>query len=341
MGTGLLQPWAPLGALVASCGPWCGGHVGVAGARLASASAGAGGQARASAQAHVHPAPAGEDDPGGAAGANKPARATLETIAVETPTCVRLALRLEPAQRFAFEAGQWVDLWPVAASADEVGARGRAGGYSIASAPAALARNATIELVVKRSRHPVATWLHDHARVGDAVLVAAGGGDALRVDRGELPHHVVLVAGGIGITPLASVLRHITDVVPPTAAAPSPPVRVSVLYSAKCEDEFALLPALRAAAEAAAPRVAVNWHLRVTGERARVPPGMRVGRLGAQDVADEVAALVAAPRGGGACVDARSPTAFVCGPPAMADAAIAHLEGAGVPRARIKCERWW
>ena len=34
-------------------------------------------------------------------------------------------------------------------------------------------------------------------------------------------------------------------------------------------------------------------------------------------------------------------TAFVCGPPAMADGAAEKLAGLGLPPERIRLERWW
>lgn len=36
-----------------------------------------------------------------------------------------------------------------------------------------------------------------------------------------------------------------------------------------------------------------------------------------------------------------SATAFVCGPPAMADSTAEKLAGLGLPPERIRLERWW
>ena len=280
-----------------------------------------------------------------------PALGAVVAIAGETPTCVRVTIRVHGGNdgattKFAFEAGQWVDMWP--ADSTEAGVGSAVGGYSIASHPRDLAADGTIELVVKRSRHPVATWLHDSARVGDNVYVCAGGGDALRVDAAELAHHAVLVAGGIGITPLMSILREVAHVAQTRVVdnhGSTAPIRTSVLYSTKSEDEFALLPAMRAAAEAASPRLEVDFHLRVTAPLGAVSPGMQVGRIERSHIADVVSKLAAAPRAalmmGGAKDDVAMPTAFVCGPPAMADDVIAHLVSCGLMSDRIKCERWW
>ena len=164
----------------------------------------------------------------------------------------------------------------------------------------------------------------------------------------RLAHHAVLVAGGIGITPLMSILREVAHVAQTRVVdnhGSTAPIRTSVLYSTKSEDEFALLPAMRAAAEAASPRLEVDFHLRVTAHLGAVSPGMQVGRIERSHIADVVSKLAAAPRAAlmmsGAKDDVAMPTAFVCGPPAMADDVIAHLVSCGLMSDRIKCERWW
>lgn len=111
------------------------------------------------------------------------------------------------------------------------------GGYSFISTPRQLRRCGKFELAVKRSGHPVATWLHDQvggrrcaaagdnsgpnaaappncccpgaclqARVGDAVAVRVGGTFTHLPADERRP--LLLVAGGIGINPLLSILRH-------------------------------------------------------------------------------------------------------------------------------------
>jgi NAD(P)H-flavin reductase len=95
---------------------------------------------------------------------------------------------------FGFAPGQWVDLYAPGVPA--------AGGYSFISTPQQLAAAGTIELAVKRSRHPVASWLHEQCRPGDQVHVRTGGSFALRPE--QLGQPLLLVAGGIGVTPLLS-----------------------------------------------------------------------------------------------------------------------------------------
>jgi ferredoxin-NADP reductase len=46
-------------------------------------------------------------------------------------------------------------------------------------------------------------------------------------------------------------------------------------------------------------------------------------------------------RGGGDGESAKPPLAFLCGPPAMSDAAEAALLELGMPKEDVRLERWW
>lgn len=79
--------------------------------------------------------------------------------------------------------------------------------YTIASAPT---RTAYCEISVKRAVNGYASvHLHETWREGQRVKVSAPGGQF--VFRGDEARRVLLIAGGIGITPMMSVLRSLTD----------------------------------------------------------------------------------------------------------------------------------
>lgn len=103
----------------------------------------------------------------------------------------------EPAA-FSFRCGQWVDF--AVPGLDAVG------GYSICSAPSQLP---VIELAVRRTERQPARWVHESATAGQAVTVRVGG-DVWH-DVGRDPHRMsrslVLVGGGVGMTPLMATLR--------------------------------------------------------------------------------------------------------------------------------------
>ena len=122
--------------------------------------------------------------------------AKVVAIHQETPTIKSFRLDLH-GRELAFMAGQWVDFFVTLDGAEAVG------GYSITSSPA---EQTAISLAVKRdgSDHPVTNWLHEDAQVGDEVEISLGGDFFYEPDETE---SVVLIAGGIGLTPLMSIVR--------------------------------------------------------------------------------------------------------------------------------------
>jgi len=123
-----------------------------------------------------------------------------------------------------------------------------------------------------------------------------------------------LIAGGIGITPLLSMLRH--------AVACDPSRPVSLFYSARTERHLAFHNELRLLAERY-PHVKVAITLSESNGDSR----LRRGRVDATLVRQYVASP--------------AHTIFcLCGPPAMLEAMRAMLKGVGVPDAQIRDEQF-
>lgn len=79
--------------------------------------------------------------------------------------------------------------------------------YTIASAPS---QRAHVELSIKRnSAGLVSRFMHDQLKVGDSIRIGAPSGKFFFEDHQS--HAVVLIGGGVGITPLMSILRDLTD----------------------------------------------------------------------------------------------------------------------------------
>ena len=79
--------------------------------------------------------------------------------------------------------------------------------YTIASSPTWRDR---IEITVKREPHGlVSRWLHDELKVGDEVEIEAPNGTF--IFNGEQAGSVVLIGAGVGITPMMSVTRYLTE----------------------------------------------------------------------------------------------------------------------------------
>ena len=96
--------------------------------------------------------------------------------------------------------------------------------YTIASAPT---RRAYVELTVKRAGQ-VSQHLHDQVKVGDRLKISAPYGDFTFTGMNE--ESVVLIGGGVGITPLMSVIRYLTDL--------AWPGEIFFVYGAQSTEEF-------------------------------------------------------------------------------------------------------
>lgn len=187
--------------------------------------------------------------------------------------------------------------------------------YTIASSPT---RRGYCELTVKREEMGVSSGhLHRQVREGDRLAVAAPAGRFVFTGEGAdepAADGVVLLAGGVGITPLMSIARYLTD--------RSWPGDIYFVVAAKTErdiifrDELDQMrrryPNLRLCVRLTRAAAADGW----AGER---------GRISADLLARFVPNL------------ARRPV-YVCGPDEMMAAARRVLADLGVPEARVKTE---
>ena len=230
--------------------------------------------------------------------------AKIVAIRQETPTIRSFRLDLR-GHEIGFMAGQWVDFFINLEGAEAVG------GYSITSSPA---EQTTISLAVKRdgSDHPVTNWLHEEAQVGDSVEVSLGGDFYYEPDEAE---SVVLIAGGIGLTPLMSIVRSAHEIATRT--------RLTLLYSAATPDELLFRDALNSIA-------VTNSRIRPIFTVTRPAPKTWTGHTGRIDSDLLLAESVD--------LDALF---FVCGPPPMIRAMVSMLRDMGVRRPRIRYEQWW
>lgn len=229
------------------------------------------------------------------------ARVTALDVATPSIRTLRLAID-DPA--FRFLPGQWVDL-SVKAD-DEL----QTSGYSITTSPL---HAGEIELAVKASsRHPVARWVHERGAVGDTVRVTQGQGPFVYLP--EMSENVVLIGGGVGVTPLLSIFRHIRDARLAT--------RAHLLYSVSDSREILFRDELAAAA-----RDHDNLHVSITvtqpdprwhGLTGRIDPA----KLHTLHVPDDT-------------------LYYLCGPKGMVEDMSTLLHDEGVPMSRIIFEKWW
>ncbi len=229
--------------------------------------------------------------------------ARITAIIPATPSIHVLRLAI-PDPAFRFLPGQWVEF------SIEVDGATHTSGYSITTSPI---HEGGIELAIRASaRHPVARWVHERAQVGDPVRISQGQGPFVYLP--EMSDNVVLIGGGVGVTPLLSIFRHVRDAQLPT--------RVHLLYSVSDSREILFRDEIEAATHAhdnlhasiTVTQPDPNWH----GLTGRVDPV----KLHALDVPDDT-------------------LYYLCGPKGMVEDLSTLLHDLGVPMSRIIFEKWW
>jgi len=230
--------------------------------------------------------------------------AEIIRIHQETPTVKSFRLAL-PAPTFSFLPGQWVDLYIDDPDEDDL-----IGGFSITSSPV---HRDYIDLAIKKIPEGRASvYLHERVRVGDVVTIDGGYGDFYY--REGMSQALVLIAGGIGITPLMSMMRYIDE-------APFD-VDLTLFYSAATPLEFVFHEELQGIA---ARHANIRCHFTVT-QPGRAPWDGRVGRIDRQML--------------GAQAMVPHALYYLCGPRGFAEDMEALLTQLGVGMPQIRYEAW-
>jgi ferredoxin-NADP reductase len=204
---------------------------------------------------------------------------------------------------YKYLPGQWVEVSVV------IDGDIQTSGYSITSSPSEQGR---VDLAIKSSStHPVTRWLHS-AHEGDTVSITRGQGPFVFLpDMGE---DIVLIGGGVGVTPLLSIFRYVRDASPETHA--------TLYYSVSHPDEILFREELEKSA-----RQHTHLSLEITVTQPSPDWKGQVGRINKH----KLAALNAPP----------NTLFYLCGPPGMVEDMSAFLRDLGVPPSRIIFEKWW
>ena len=221
----------------------------------------------------------------------------------ETPTVKTLRMVAPDRRRlpFTFKPGQFVTL------ALPIGGEDVRRTYTVSSPPT---RTSYIEVTVKREG-AASGYLHDQVHEGDQIEVRALAGSFTFT--GEESDGVVLIGGGVGVTPMMSVLRSLLD--------------------AAWEHDIWMVFAVRTPKDVIFEKELTylqerhpNFHLQVITEDAA---GTEWRGLTGRITAGQLAAFVP---------ELTRRRVYLCGPAPMMDAVRATLHGLGVPDGQVLTE---
>jgi ferredoxin-NADP reductase len=181
--------------------------------------------------------------------------------------------------------------------------------YTISSSPT---RNGYCELTIKREeRGLVSRYMHDVLREGSVLDITAPAGRF--TFRGVEAERIVMIAGGVGITPLMAKIRYLTDLAWPGT--------IHLIFSVKTEKDTIFREEL----ENLQKRFA-NFKATVTLSRELSPAwGGERGRITSALLTRVVADLAGS-------------RVHLCGPTEMTEPVITMLRDLGVPADQIKVE---
>ena len=239
-------------------------------------------------------------------GRRRPWSGTLRVAAIFQETHDTKTFRMMNPQGggipFTFLPGQFLTF-----SAEIEGKRIRRS-YTIASSPI---QSGYVEVTVKRQEHGgVSQYLHDRVAVGSLVDLTAPAG---RFTFTGEEASIVLIAGGVGITPMMSVMRYLTDI--------SYPGEIFFLFGARTTEDFIFREELEYL-----QRRHANLHIAATMSRAAGTAWMGPeGPVSKEFIAHAVPEI-------------SRRRIHLCGPPPMMDAVKAELAELDVPKERVETE---
>jgi len=253
--------------------------------------------------------------------------ARISEVENVSPTVRALTLHSSSPAHSAVKAGQWVDFYipsDVSTQAETMLA-----GFSIKSSPADLQEQNKIELAVKYSGWPPVRWVHsDLCRAGVDIEVCVGGDCFYDPQPGDQPRSLLLIAGGIGINPILSILRHAADLYHGNATLPriSPPERVILLYSATCEEELVFKESVDSLCMKHS-EISCQYYL------TKQPSGSVLNATCHRITPSCISAALSSL--------GPNVTSYLCGPPGMLDEMPGQLISQGVSQENIHYEKWW
>jgi len=215
----------------------------------------------------------------------------------------------EGGRVFDYIAGQYLTF-----RFDHVDTKPLVRSYTMSSSPCQVPHCA---VTVKRvDGGKISNWLCDHVKVGD-ILRARGPIGKFVYDASADKKHLVMVAGGSGVTPFVSMLREYAQRLGQSDA----PTQMTLVVSHRSKTDIICAADLAPLEKITGVKIITTLSREdLSGE------GYWHGRL--DD--DKLACALAGTYG--------NATYMTCGPKAIMDLTVSHLQSAGVPEADIKLE---
>jgi len=247
--------------------------------------------------------------------------AVISNIYKLSPTVKGLDLTVENPN-FSFKAGQWVDVF--------IPNENQVGGFSMCSAPSVMKSDSKLQLAIKYSSWPPSNWVHKRGKVGDKLAIRAGGDFFYDPPLTEKMPNLTLIAGGVGINPLLSILLHLSTKLAAGSNVENFPEHMTLLYSAKSKEEILFQDII---SDLKTKLRSFTAHYFVTGKgiESNDTTGEEFQRNRISD-----ADLLQVVRKNGS-----DSLYFMCGPPPMIDHCQSRLVSMGVAPDRILFEKWW
>jgi len=235
-------------------------------------------------------------------------------------TVKHLTLKVDPeiikTKKISFKAGQWLDLF--LPGVDQVG------GFSMSSGPHTLQSNSSLELAVKYSTWPPAHWIHTKCKEGDWVTFRFGGDFYYdpTIDKPCDNRSLMLIAGGVGINPLYSILQHATYLC--ETKSEFKPSSVTLLYSAATVNELLFRDTIESLYQ---PNLNIKTKYFVTRNKME-KTDLIERRICKADIESSL-------------VDPENTLYYICGPPSMVEQTRIWLQELKINSDNVKYELWW
>ena len=229
---------------------------------------------------------------------------TAKVANIKQETASTKSFNLMPYEgKIDFLPGQWIDLFVSLHGREQVA------GYSITSTPC---NTQFISLAVKNSGDDKVTqYIHQSMMEGDTVSFSTGGNCVYVPEQGN----AILIAGGIGLTPLVSIFRYIGE---------ATNHRATIMHSVSSREELLFTRELKDLCMQNPHQLSYSYT--ISGASTHSTEGFS-GRVNA-DMFNQLEAST-------------FDIAFVCGPDGFVDSLSVQLQKTGFNTGHIKSETWW